>query len=312
MNTKDIIYIVIILLLLGIAGFALTKLASDDTVMNPDLEMDNDRMPVEADGGIGDGAEPLTEEARGNETVLGMSVDNNPITGYHFGTGETELLLIGGVHGGYSWNTSLLAYELIDYLDSHPKAVPESIMVTIIPTLNPDGLKKTVGTYGRFASADALLLGESERIAGRFNENKVDLNRNFDCNWKSEGVWRSQKVSGGAGTFSEPEAAALRDYVEKYTPAAAVVWFSAEGKVYPSACNSNPTSESKILASTFAAAANYPAEPKFDSYAITGDMVNWLASENIPAISVLLTNHKDSEFNKNWEGVEAILKMYAE
>ncbi|MCA9912571.1 MAG: hypothetical protein KC496_04465, partial [Anaerolineae bacterium] len=148
--------------------------------------------------------------------------------------------------------------------------------------------------------------------AGRFNANNVDLNRNFDCDWSATGVWQNREVSGGTAPFSEPEAAALRDYVNTYDPAAAVVWFGAEGKVYPSACEGTPSKASVTLAATFASAAGYPAEAEFDAYAITGDMVNWMAKQGIPAISVLLTTHEGSEFEKNLAGVQAILNAYAE
>jgi hypothetical protein len=40
-------------------------------------------------------------------------------------------------------------------------------------------------------------------------------------------------------------------------------------------------------------------------------MVNWLAKNNIPAISVLLTNHQSTELSKNKLGVDAILKHFA-
>jgi hypothetical protein len=119
-------------------------------------------------------------------------------------------------------------------------------------------------------------------------------------------------VSGGSAPFSEPEAQALRDYVLEYEPAAAVVWFSAEGKVYPSACAGTPSQESVELAATFATAAGYPAEAEFDAYAITGDMVNWMAKEGIPAISVLLSDYTDTEESKNLAGLKAILDKYAE
>ena len=166
-------------------------------------------------------------------------------------------------------------------------------MVTIIPTINPDGADKS--------GAD-----------GRFNDNKVDLNRNFDCDWSAEAVWRNKEVSGGASAFSEPETQALRDYVEKYDPIASVVWFSAEGKVYPSACATTPSKASVELAATFATAAGYGAEAEFDAYAITGDMVNWMAKQGIPSISVLLTDYKNTEWSKNLEGIEAVLNKYAE
>jgi hypothetical protein len=64
------------------------------------------------------------------------------------------------------------------------------------------------------------------------------------------------------------------------------------------------------LASVFGEAAGYEVESEFDAYAITGDMVNWLAKENIPAISVLLTDHQNTEWVRNKAGVEAIFSQY--
>ena len=61
----------------------------------------------------------------------------------------------------------------------------------------------------------------------------------------------------------------------------------------------------------YADASGYPAYQSFDFYAITGDMVNWLAKNNIPAISVLLTNHTNTEWAKNQAGIEALLKYYS-
>ena len=60
---------------------------------------------------------PVTEQATTTERAaveaIGKSVEERDITAYHYGTGETELLFVGGIHGGYSWNTSLVAYELM-------------------------------------------------------------------------------------------------------------------------------------------------------------------------------------------------------
>lgn len=306
---KNIIVLVLVLVVIGVAGWFLNQQLNSNIGVNEKDVM----LPVEPDGGIGDGAEPLSlESEREAQETIGTSVNNAPITAYHFGEGETEVLFVGGVHGSYSWNTSLLAYELIDYLEKNSELIPQNVTVTIIPALNPDGLALNLGTSDKFDSVDAKKLSETERIAGRFNANNVDLNRNFDCNWKSEGTWRNKSVSGGDEVFSEPEAIALRDYVEKVNPVAVVVWFSAEGKVYPSACGGNPDKDSVALANLFADKAGYEVEKKFNAYTITGDMVNWLASKNIPAISVLLTTHQDIEFDQNLAGVEAVLTSYAE
>ncbi len=314
MKSKNLTIGIIILIIIGIIGYFVTQ-SSTNTAVNEPAPAADEPIPVEPDEGIGDGAEPLDElpeEERGDETVIGTSVDGNDITAYHFGSGDTELLFIGGIHGGYSWATAALGYELVDYLDDNPSVVPDDITVTVIPVANPDGLEEAVGTVGRFSATLASGLSNTARVDARFNANNVDLNRNFDCEWQPEGTWQSRTVSAGDAAFSEPEAAAIRDYVTEHTPEAAVVWFSAEGKVYPSACDSVPSDASVALAATFATAADYPAEAEFDAYAITGDMVNWMADQNIPAISVLLTSHSDTEWKQNLAGVEAVIGAYAE
>lgn len=258
-------------------------------------------------------ATTTTEESASDEptSVLGTSAGGEVITAYHFGTGETELLFIGGIHGGYSWNTSLLAFELIDWLEENQDKVPENVKVTIIPVLNPDGLKVVTGTTGLF-KASAVNNSEAVRITGRFNANEVDINRNFDCEWESVGTWQNRSVSGGDTPFSEPESAAVRAYVQTNKPAAAVTWYSAAGGVYSSSCNNGISTETRELTNLFADAAGYTAHEEFDYYEITGDMVNWFAGQNIPAISVLLTNHTDTEFSKNVAGLQAMLTKYAE
>ena len=70
--------------------------------------------------------------------------------------------------------------------------------------------------------------------------------------------------------------------------------------------------ETLALTNAYAKASGYKAYETFDFYSITGDMVNWFAKLEIPAISVLLTNHTDIEWEKNLKGIEALLKEYAE
>lgn len=254
--------------------------------------------------------EPEVEAPAEPMTVLGTSVNGNEITAYHFGEGENEILLIGGIHGGYSWNTSLLGFELLDWLEENENSLPDNVRITLIPVLNPDGLETVTGTTGVFNSTAVTGKTEATRIAGRFNGNEVDINRNFDCEWESVGTWQNRSVSGGTTPFSEPESAAIRDYVTIHKPAAAITWYSAAGGVYASSCNNGISSETRALTNLFADAAGYRAYEEFDYYEITGDMVNWFASQNIPAISVLLTNHTDTEFAKNLAGLQAVLNSY--
>ena len=295
MQAKNIVIAILALVLIGAVSYLLLNAGGDKTVVVDDTSTQVEKTPVENTTNVEEVEKPLevTAQEREAESVIGTSVDGSDIIAYHFGEGDKEILLVGGVHGSYSPNTSALADELISYFKNTDDAIPAGLSVTIIPDLNPDGTAK----------------GGNE---GRFNTNKVDLNRNFDCEWSETAVWRSQEVSGGSAPFSEPEAEALRDYVDTYEPAAAIVWFSAEGKVYPSACGGTPSKSSIELAATFATAAGYPADAEFDAYAITGDMVNWMADQGIPAISVLLTDYKNTELSKNKAGIEAVLKAYAE
>lgn len=277
----------------------------------------DDTMPVEPDGGIGDGAEPLTTEADmpsqiEGTFVLGQSAGGEDIIAHSFGSGADNIVFIGGIHGGYSGNTTLVANELIQYLETNQNQLADNLRVTVIPTMNPDGIATTLGSTNTFTSTDLAAASEADRVAGRFNANTVDLNRNFDCQWQAAGTWRDQSVSGGTAPFSEPETQAVRDYIDAVNPVAAVVWYSAAGEVFASSCNGTVAADTTTLMNTFADAAGYPSQAEFDYYEITGDMVNWMAKQSIPAISVLLSDHSNPEWTKNQAGIEAVLNLYAE
>jgi len=251
-----------------------------------------------------------TAQKKTGQSVIGVSVEGRDINAYRYGSGgATEILFIGGIHGGYEWNTSLVAFQAMDYFEKNPSAIPANVTVTVIPVLNPDGLFKVVGKVGRFAASD-VPASEDVQISGRFNAHTVDLNRNFDCDWQSSAKWQNKTVSGGSAVFSEPESQAIKAYVENNKPGAVVVWYSATGGVFASSCHNGVSAETNTLTQKFATASGYPAHQSFDFYATTGDMVNWLAKSNVPAISVLLTNHTDTEWSKNQAGIEALLKYY--
>ena len=274
-------------------------------------------IPVEPNGGIGDGAKPLDDllkEQGETQEVIGKSVEGRDIVAYHFGTGEKEVLFVGGIHGGYSWNTALLAEQAMGYFTGNvDETVPEDVTVTIIPVVNPDGLQKVVDIDSNENFSPSDIKGtDAQKVEARFNAHKVDLNRNFDCNWKETGVWKSQSVSGGKTPFSEPETKAIRTYIQKNAPTAVVVWYSSAGGVYASQCNGDTLSQTRVLTNTYADASGYPAHEEFDSYEVNGDMVNWLAKKGIPAISVLLTDKVSTEWSKNKKGIDAVLKYVAQ
>ncbi|MCF7815632.1 MAG: hypothetical protein K9M10_01755 [Candidatus Pacebacteria bacterium] len=301
----------IVLIIIGVGAFFLIQKSSLPPEM-PTLESTPQTVVPEVETATEVVDEtvqvPPIDETR---TVIGTSVEGRDITAYHFGVGDTEILFVGGIHGGYEWNTSLVAYELMDYLEENSDSLPKDVTVTVIPVLNPDGLFKVTGSDEKFKSSD-ITMTESQTIPGRFNANNVDLNRNFNCDWQEQGVWRNTKVSGGSSAFSEPESRAIKSYVESHVLDAVVVWYSAAGGVFASNCHGDVLPQTQKITNLYAKASGYPAHESFDFYTVTGDMVNWLAKNNIPAISVLLTSHTDTEWDKNKAGIDAILKQYAE
>ena len=88
--------------------------------------------------------------------VIGTSVEGRAIESYTYGNGEKHLLFVGGVHGGYEWNSVLLSYKFMDYLKANSLVLPPNIKVTIIPSLNPDGIYKVLGREGRFGLDDIV------------------------------------------------------------------------------------------------------------------------------------------------------------
>lgn len=252
---------------------------------------------------------PVVEEVK-PEASIGKSVEGRDIKAFTFGKGDNKVLFVGGLHGGYEWNTSLVAYQVMDYLKANPQAIPEGVQVTVIPVANPDGLSKVVDPSGAFTAAD-ITATQAVQVSGRYNANKVDLNRNFDCQWQATGKWQSTTVSGGSAAFSEPESLALKNFVEAQNPSAVIVWYSAAGGVYSSACGGSVSAETATLTSLYAKASGYPAHTSFDYYETSGDMVNWLAKNKIPAISVLLTDHTGTDWSMNQKGIDAVLKSFA-
>lgn len=262
-------------------------------------------------------SEPLPEttlpgQATSSKTVIGTSVEGRDIEVYSFGTGETKLLFVGGMHGGYEWNSVVIAEYLIEDFADGSITVPEDLTVNIIPNLNPDGVYKVLGMTGGFTEAEALAVAPTVVPEGRFNANGIDLNRNFDCKWQPTSTWRGNVVSAGAKPFSEPEAAALRDYVLETNPAAVIFWHSQANNVYASECEDGVLPATKLLMQTYARAGSYGEVLSFDAYPVTGDAEGWLASIGIPAITVELETRTGSEWTRNLAGTESVLRLYGE
>ena len=215
--------------------------------------------------------------------VIGISVAGRPLQVYKFGNGPIEKMIIAGIHGGYEWNTIVLADELIEYLENHPEIVPPEQTLYLLRAFNPDGYARSTG------------------FGGRANDNNVDLNRNFPSYWQAEwpraGCWDYIPITGGTAPASEPETRALMAFVKAHEIQAFISYHSAALGIFPGGQPPDPGSLS--LAESIAAVSDYPYPPIEAGCAYTGQLVDWLSDQGIPAIDIELTNHKDSDFAKN-------------
>lgn len=249
-----------------------------------------------------------TKDLSPKHKVIGLSVEGREIEAHTYGNGEKHLAFVGGIHGGYEWNSVILAYQFMDYLDANLQAIPENLTVTVIPSANPDGVYKILGIEGRFTIADVPT--DESTVPGRFNTNEVDLNRNFDCKWQPESTWRSNPVSAGTQPFSEPEVRAIRSFVLENDPAAVIFWHSQSNAVYASECEAGILPETLDIMNAYSRASGYQAIESFDHYEVTGDAEGWLASINIPAITVELQTHETIEWERNLAGIKALFAYY--
>jgi len=210
---------------------------------------------------------------------------------YRFGVGPSPRLIVAGIHGGYEWNTIALAHQLMSQLQVHPQTIPPDITLYILPALNPDGRARSLG------------------YDGRANENGVDLNRNWPSRWQATwpktGCWNYRPIHGGTAAASEPEVAALMEFILATRIEAIISYHSAALGIFP---GGHPAlRESVDLAEAVAEVAPYPYPPLEAGCLYTGQFADWAAEMGIPALDVELTNHNDTDLEINLRVLETFL-----
>jgi hypothetical protein len=223
--------------------------------------------------------------------VIGESVAGRTIEAYRFGTGPRKLLIIGGIHGGYEWNTIKLTEQLISLIRGRPEWIPDDVTLFIIRSLNPDGEARAQG------------------IHGRANENGVDLNRNFPAQWQLEwpidGCWRYLPITGGPYPASEPETLAVMQFMIDEEISAVINYHSAALGIFPG--GQPPDAASVSLAEAVAAVSDYAYPPIDTGCVFTGQLIDWASMQGIAAIDIELANHRDTDLKVNIEILHVFL-----
>ena len=209
---------------------------------------------------------------------LGRSTENRPINVVRVGDGDQHLVLIGALHGNEP-GTQRLITELADHFENNPNLVESDFTLHFIPGLNPDGIV----------------------VNSRYTANGVDINRNWDTpNWVTDAPQPDGTTgSGGTTPFSEPETAALHEYLEALQDNAlsiSVIIYHAHagvpgtGRVQPGYIQpGTPVALSISLAQELIISGDYVyVETCCGSYIPTGEISNWLAINGIAAVDLEL------------------------
>ncbi len=226
------------------------------------------------------------------QIAIGKSVQGRPIEVYRFGAGKHERLIVAGIHGGSEANTIALADQLIQYLQKNPERIPADVTLYILRSLNPDG--------------EAL----GNKPEARFNAHGVDLNRNFDQNWKS--AWKGSDCvstdpqTAGSAPASEPETQAFMKFLSGRKIEALINYHSAKLGILPAGQPAAPASVK--LAEAIAAVSPYAYPPVKTNCEFTGTLVDWAISQGTQAaVDLELNSSNDPEFEDNLKILDLLL-----
>ncbi|MDG2292284.1 MAG: M14 family metallocarboxypeptidase, partial [Phycisphaerales bacterium] len=148
----------------------------------------------------------------------GTSLEGRPIRGVRIGIGEAgnkPALLFNGCQHAREWVATMVPTFIADELaagygsDARITGLLQLVDVYVIPIVNPDGY------YYTYAPGGDRYWRKNRRNNGT-SCSGVDLNRNWGVDWggpESTSGDTCSDVYYGAGAFSEPETAAIRDFV---------------------------------------------------------------------------------------------------
>lgn len=239
---------------------------------------------------------PFVFSGGGAPGLIGYSVLGRPIQVYKFGQGESQYLIVAGIHGGYEGNTIDLANELVMYLSQHPEGISSGATLYIIPDMNPDAAAR-----GRNPDA-------------RVNADGVDLNRNFPTqnwipNWNHDSCWNDRPTTGGTSGGSEPETRTIMNFIASHQIQAMISYHSAALGVFP---GGTPWQRaSKQLASQLGHVTGYSYPPIDIGCVYTGTLADWAVENGVgAAVDMELATHQNTDFDRNLRAVQVLTNFY--
>lgn len=234
-----------------------------------------------------------TKPANGERIIIGLSSEGRELEVFQFGNGQVPLLIIAGIHGGYEWNTVSLVDALMERIISHEILIPDNVTLFILRNFNPDGYEKDKGPDGRA------------------NANNVDLNRNWDSDWKiswwGTQCWSLRYITAGTEPESERETQALKDFILNFKIEQLISYHSAGLGIFSG--GSPGDKKSDALAKRLAQVSKYPYPPIARDCEYTGQLANWASDNGIIAVDIELSNHSSIDLVENVNILEEFLDI---
>lgn len=185
----------------------------------------------------------LTEKYKNTEAFsIGKSVMNKDIPCLQIGKGEKKLFLSGAYHG----LEYLTAAFLIKFTENYAKKLENGdeiinelynkVTLYIVPMVNPDGVDIAVNGLditNPYHRALISMVGiHSFHKVWQANARGVDINHNYDADWKMVMDRPSPSKYGGERAESEPETRAVVDFVRKMDFDMLLAFHSQGGEIY--------------------------------------------------------------------------------
>lgn len=224
--------------------------------------------------------------------TIGQSVEGRAINALRLGTGPDSgtkpRIYMTGCHHAREWISVEVPLDfarfILDSYSTDPRArhCLDEAQIYIIPIMNPDGLEYSITRYRYWR--------KNRQYNGRYSYG-VDLNRNYSYQWGLDNKGSSPSTNSatyrGHAPFSEPETAALRDFMLQNPPAGLISYHNfSQIILYPWGHTREPCSradEMRELAGRMSARMEKIQGRVYDYgsagealYLTNGDTIDWV------------------------------------
>ncbi|UTE77344.1 M14 family metallocarboxypeptidase [Rossellomorea sp. KS-H15a] len=181
-------------------------------------------------------------------TTIGSSVDGRKLYALKLGKGSKEILIDGSTHAREHMTTNVVMSMLDHYAYSYKtnqsfqgmntRKILDETSIWFVPMVNPDGVTLVQKGYKSAKNpAEVLSINKfsTDFSSWKANIRGVDINRQFPADWENV-LFNTGKPSPknykGTAPFTEPEAVAMANFVNKHQFKATATYHSSGQILY--------------------------------------------------------------------------------